>query len=215
MTPPMTRKNRNLLLLALSVVLMTGAAFVLPYATPWERISVASAWLGLVLIGAALLIGPLRLLDGREPPLNIHFRRDLGIWGALLGLLHFVAGNVVAMNQTYIGAFVSGAVAPPGMAAREQLFNWGSIFGTVVGLLFVLLLAISSDAALRRLGPKTWKRLQRSSLVAFWLTAAHGVAFQILEDRYMAMLLLIVASVAVMGFRLRARLLIARTAVPH
>jgi DMSO/TMAO reductase YedYZ heme-binding membrane subunit len=101
------------------------------------------------------------------------------------------------------------------MAAREQLFNWGSIFGTVVGLLFVLLLAISSDLALRRLGPKTWKRLQRSSLLAFWLTVAHGVAFQILEDRYLALFLLVAAGAALLGFRWRARLSTARTAVPH
>ena len=48
-------------------------------------------------------------------------------------------------------------------------------------ILFLMLLLLSNDRSLRRLGPKWWKRLQRSSYVAIALTFYHGFAFQYLE----------------------------------
>ena len=153
----------------------------------------------------ALLIGPILRMQGRPSQLNIYLRRDVGIWGALTGLLHFVAGNVVAMNQSYVGIFVQGATRPPDVGVREQLFSGGAILGTAVAILFLLLLAISSDLALRRLGPKLWKRLQRSAHVAVWFTVAHGIAFQLLESRYAALTMLTAMGVVLVISQWRAR----------
>ena len=153
---------------------------------------------------SALLVGPVYRIEGRAPQLNIYLRRDLGIWGAVTGLLHFVAGNVVAMNPLYIGSFVRGATFPPDAAFREPLFSGGAILGLLIAIIFLVLLAISSDWALRGLGAKTWKRLQRLAYIAMWLTVAHGIAFQILEARFLPLLILVVMSVALFAVRFRA-----------
>lgn len=161
----------------------------------------------MALLAVALSIGPIRQLEHRTYRINIYKRRDLGIWSALHGLFHFVAGNFVAMNPVYVGAFVRGATASPSTSVREQLFSGGSIAGLLVALLFLLLLAISSDRALRFLGTKKWKFLQRSSHAVLWLTVLHGIAFQVLEARFLPMLILSGIAAVLLGFQLRARLI--------
>jgi sulfoxide reductase heme-binding subunit YedZ len=153
----------------------------------------------------ALIIGPLRRARGEVVPANIYIRRDLGIWAALLGFLHFYAGNVVAMNQVYIGTFVRGPLAPPIESLRNQLFSWGSILGLIIAIIFLVLLAISSDRALRWLKVSRWKKIQRSSHVALWLTVIHGVAFQLLEARFIPLVFLVVMAIAIFAVQLRGR----------
>jgi DMSO/TMAO reductase YedYZ heme-binding membrane subunit len=63
------------------------------------------------------------------------------------------------------------------------LYSWGTISGYVIAVFFVVLIGLSSDRALRFLGLKWWKRIQRVSYLAFIFTCAHGFAFQILESR--------------------------------
>jgi len=155
-------------------------------------------------LSAVLLLAPLQRLQGRQPPLNIYLRRDLGCWAAIQGLLHFVAGNVVAMNPLYVEAFVRGNTAPPGPMLREILFSGGAILGTVIAFLFLLLLAISSDRAVRWLGAARWKKLQGSAQLVMWLTLIHGVAYQVLEARFIPLLVLVLMSVIVLTIRSRA-----------
>jgi DMSO/TMAO reductase YedYZ heme-binding membrane subunit len=198
------RLKRNLGLLLGNLLLLLSGALVLPYPALWERISVASAWLCMLLLTAVLLIAPLQRLQGLQPPLNIYLRRDLGCWAALQGLLHFVAGNVVAMNPVYVGTFVRGNAAPPGPILREVLFSGGAILGTVIAILFLLLLAISSDRAVRWLGLVRWKKLQWSAHLVMWLTVIHGIAYQVLEARFIPLLLLLLMSAIVLIIRSRA-----------
>jgi sulfoxide reductase heme-binding subunit YedZ len=47
-----------------------------------------------------------------------------------------------------------------------------------------MLLAISNDFSLRTLKMRRWKSLQRWTYAAFALTAAHGIAYQLIEKRY-------------------------------
>jgi DMSO/TMAO reductase YedYZ heme-binding membrane subunit len=58
------------------------------------------------------------------------------------------------------------------------------------------LLAISSDRAIRRLGARRWKRVQRLAYALFALVAAHTVLYQLVEERAAA---LVGAGAAVMG----------------
>ena len=109
------------------------------------------------------------------------------------------------MNQYYVGEFVNQAFRPPDVAWREKLFSGGSIVCVIVAIIFLLLLSISSDWAMRRLGVKKWKFIQRSAHVALWFTVLHGVAFQVLEARYLPMLILAAMAAGLLGFQLRAR----------
>jgi sulfoxide reductase heme-binding subunit YedZ len=199
------RIKRHLLLLLAMGLLLVASVLQLPYDTPWERISVGSAWLCVLLMCAALLIGPLRRMRGELSPNNIHLRRDLGIWAALLSFLHFYAGNVIAMNPVYIEAFVRGPAVLTMQALRNQLFALGSIVGLIVAIIFIVLLAISSDRALRWIKPERWKKIQRSAHVALWLTVLHGIAFQLLEARFIPLALLVGATLVVFVLQWRGR----------
>jgi DMSO/TMAO reductase YedYZ heme-binding membrane subunit len=201
----MKRPVRHILMLTTSIMLLAGGVLVLSHDSLLERISITSAWICMFYMSTALVIGPLRRARGELAPANIHIRRDLGIWGALLGLLHFYAGNVVAMNQVYIGTFVRGPLAPSMESLRNQLFSWGSILGLIVALIFLLLLAISSDRALRWLQLSRWKKIQRSAHAALWLTVLHGIAFQLLESRIVPLVLLVTLTIAVFAIQLRGR----------
>lgn len=201
----MTRAVRHLLFLAVNVLALGFCALVLPYADVWERISVGSAWLCMLLLCSALLIGPVRRAANRPAPANIHLRRDLGAWAALQAFVHFYAGNVVAMNQTYIQAFVRVDATPLSFELRDVLFSWGASGGLIVAIIFLVLLAISSDRALRWLGVGRWKKIQKSAHAVLWLTVLHGFAFQLLEARYGPLVLLALVTLAVFALQWRGR----------
>ena len=192
-------------MLVASLLQLAGGVLILSQPDLLERISITSAWICMAYMTVALLLGPLRRARGEVVPANIYVRRDLGIWAALLGLLHFYAGNVVAMNQVYIGTYVRGPLVSSMELLRDQLFSFGSITGLIIAIIFLVLLAISSDRALRWLKVSRWKKIQRSSHVALWLTVFHGIAFQFLESRFIPLVLLAVMAIAIFFVRRRGR----------
>jgi DMSO/TMAO reductase YedYZ heme-binding membrane subunit len=198
------RTRHHLALAAGSAALLSAAVAILPYVTVAERLSVMSAWTCLGLLGAALLFGPLYLEHRRSQPANYYLRRDIGIWSAVHAGVHFYFGNVVAMNPVYIGRFVRAGDEPLSAAARDQLFTLGSVVGLLIAVVFLVLLLLSSDAAVRRIGLDRWKKLQRVALLALWLTLLHGVAFQLLEARFLPLALMLLVGVAIVLVRQRA-----------
>jgi DMSO/TMAO reductase YedYZ heme-binding membrane subunit len=148
-----------------------------------DRLSIVSAYLCLVLLGCALFIGPAHAITTGRPVFNKYVRRDIGIWAALVGLVHFFLANALAMNYAYLDLYVNLATEPPSPEFRSQLYGLGTISGYIVAVLFFLLLGLSSDRVLRWIGMRWWKRLQRASYLAFVLTVLHSFAFQALESR--------------------------------
>ena len=159
----------------------------------------------MIFLTGALLIGPLRRAAGESAPANIYIRRDLGIWSALLAIVHFVAGNVVAMDQGYLDRFVRMADLPLGESIRHDVFVWGAITGTVSVLVFVFLWLISSDWVLRRLRVERWKKLQKGAHFALWITVFHGLLYQWLEQRYVPLLLLAALTLVIFVLQFRGR----------
>lgn len=206
LTGDMRRLSHHAALAGLTLLATAVAVGAAAGATARESASLATAYLCLILLAIALSIGPaLALRDGR-PALNNYLRRDIGIWAGLNGLAHVWLGTLVSMNAAYVAAFVKAAPTPPSPVLRNGLFSLGAVAGYVVGALLLLLLALSSDRALRRLGAARWKRLQRASYAAFALTALHGLAFQLLEARRAGLALLMVAlSLAVPALHIAAR----------
>ena len=107
-----------------------------------DRISIVSAYLCLCLLSAALLIGPARAIRSGQPVLNHLVRRDLGIWAALIGFLHFALGMMLSMNVAYMDAFVNAADLSLSQHIRLWLYSAGNIAGTLVGVLFIVLLLL-------------------------------------------------------------------------
>ena len=90
---------------------------------------------------------------------------------------------------------------------RLDSFGWANHLGLLAGLLLVMLLVLSSDWSLTRLGARRWKALQRWNYAVFGLVLVHGVLDQVLEKRIVgwvitfAVLNLLVIVLQVAGFR--------------
>lgn len=179
----MKRVQHHFTLASLTLLPLGVAALIGPGSGIEDRLSIVSAYLCLVLLACTMLIGSARLMGSGRPVTNIYLRRDMGIWSALVGLLHFVLANMLSMNAAYMDQFVSLADTPSAVELRDQLYFWGTILGYFVAVVFLLLLALSSDVMLKLVGPRWWKRLQRSAYFAFVFTVVHAFAFQMLESR--------------------------------
>src|SRR3954470_9773662 len=82
------------LLVHLIVVSATSSSNQVMY-----RLSMATGYTSVALIGWALLIGPWRVRRGRSAPVSTDLRRDVGIWGASFGLAHVATGLFVHMGD--------------------------------------------------------------------------------------------------------------------
>lgn len=195
---------RHHALLALISLAVTGSMELFdPESARLDKISLASAYLCLVFMAAALSIGPWRAVRAIPITKNIYLRRDVGIWASLTGLIHLFVATELSMSQQYMELFVNVSTASLSDAMRADLFSWGSIVGFLVGIFVLILLVLSNDRILRIIGPKWWKRLQRLAYPAFALTVLHGFAFQALEARpAIAVGILILACIGVMTLQI-------------
>lgn len=179
----MHRAARHLLLAGSSAAATVAAAAAAPPGAALDRASLTLSWLCLLFFAAVLLLGPWQVLRTGRVQTNQLLRRDLGIWCALVGLTHLAIAFAISMTPAYMQVYVYGAGAWPAPELRHRLYSWAVIGSLVIAALFVLLLALSNNRSLRWLGPVWWKRLQRTSYVAFVLTVAHSIAFQVIESR--------------------------------
>ena len=193
------RLKNHLVLAVLSFGGLGAAAISGSPETAADRLSIVSAYLCLLLLALVLLIGPASVLRSRRLVVNSYIRRDTGIWAAVNGLLHFYLANVLSMNYEYLGAYVENAAQAPSAAARSTLYNSGTIAGYLIAVLFIVLLLLSSDWMVRKVGLKWWKRIQRFSYLGFILTCVHAFEFQVLEARPLFWVV-VVATVAIVIF---------------
>lgn len=143
-----------------------------------SHLSIATAYPALFLTGAAIALGPWNVIRGRANPVSFDLRRDIGIWAGIMALVHTGIGlNVHLRGRPWL-YFVDDH-----HRIRHDLFGFGNDTGLIATLLFLLLLALSNDLSLRRLGTRRWKSLQRWTYIAVALTIAHGVAYQQIEKR--------------------------------
>ena len=158
-----------------------------------HRLSMATAYAGLAFLAACLALGPWNVLRRRPNPVSFDLRRDVGIWAGALALLHTAVGLTVHLRGRMWMYFLR-RLHPT--ALQNTLFGFANFIGAAAALLFILLLVLSNDASLRTLGTRRWKSLQRWIYAAFALTAAHGVAFQLVEKRHLAWAFVFAALVA-------------------
>jgi sulfoxide reductase heme-binding subunit YedZ len=143
-----------------------------------SHFSIALAYPALFLTAAALLLGPLNVLRKRPNPVSFDLRRDLGIWAGILAVIHTVIGlNVHLRGRPWL-YFVNEH-----HRIRLDVFGFANDTGTIAALIFLLLLALSNDLSVRKLGTRKWKSLQRWTYVAVILTFLHAVAYQSIEKR--------------------------------
>jgi sulfoxide reductase heme-binding subunit YedZ len=143
----------------------TGASFI-------QQSTVATGYLALGLLGLTLLIGPVNLLLRRRNPVSSYLRRDVGTWTAIASVVHVILGFQVH-GRGQILDFLTYFVASDGSRWLNSfaLGNWTGLAALVIVL---VLLALSTDGALRELKAKTWKDLQRLNYTLFALVILHG-----------------------------------------
>lgn len=112
----------------------------------------------------AMLATPLTMLlkGWRGPRFIMRHRRHFGVAAFGYGLLHTIfylldAGAAVAVSAAELG----------------QLYIWT---GWIAFAIFIPLAATSMDLAIRKLGPRRWKRIQQSTYVAALFTFVHWAA---------------------------------------
>ena len=148
----------------------------------WEmRLWKAVGDAALILLLITMAIGPLGRL-WRPAAKLLPFRRELGIWFALVATVH----TVLILNgwARWSVARLLGFEFVPQLdrtARMEPGFGLANIIGLVALSWALALAATSSDWALRRLGTSAWKWLHNAAHIIFWLTTVHVAYFLFLH----------------------------------
>ncbi len=144
-------------------------------------ITYASGYIGVFLLAFSLLLGPLNIMLKRRNPLSTYLRRDMGIFGGILALVHSVIGLFMHFTGKPWLYFVEEA--GQGYAIRFGVFGMANYTGLLGALIIILLLAISNDYSLRKMKAAKWKNLQRSTYLMFVLAILHSIFYRINADK--------------------------------
>jgi methionine sulfoxide reductase heme-binding subunit len=136
-----------------------------------RRLTTGTGYIALVLLALTLLIGPANLLLRRRNPVSSYLRRDVGAWTALFSGIHVLV-SLTVHGSGQITHFLDFFIAD-GSVLRNS-FGLGNWTGLAALVIVTGLLALSSDAALRKLKAKNWKRLQRLNYTLFALVIVHA-----------------------------------------
>jgi methionine sulfoxide reductase heme-binding subunit len=178
----MRRASRLALLCVLALLICAVAYGLTPPPDVRHRLSMGTAYAALCFLAASLLLGPWNVLRRQPTPVSYDVRRDVGIIGGILALVHTGVGLTVHLRGRMWMYFFS-KLHP--LHVQASAFGAANYTGLVAAALFAILLAISNDWSLRALGTARWKSIQRWSYAAFVLTLAHGILFQYVEKRHL------------------------------
>jgi methionine sulfoxide reductase heme-binding subunit len=188
------RRVRRYAVLIAAAAFATYVVFLLaPGQSMLERLSTATSYASLVLLALALIIGPLNVLRAKPNPLSSYLRRDTSIVAGSVALIHVVLGVQVHMGGDLVQYFFRRKHGGGIVGIRFDAFGITNDLGLIATLIFLVLLAISSNAAIRKLGPQRWKTIQRWTYVAALLVVAHGFVYQVLEKQKFAFVILVIA----------------------
>lgn len=141
------------------------------------RGTAATGWVATGLLGLTLLVGPANLLLRRRTPISTYLARDIGTWAALYSVVHVAFGLTLHRGPDIAGMLGYFIADGRPLLNSFGLGNWTGLAATVI---VVVLLAISSDAALRDLKAPTWKDLQRLNYPLFTLVVLHAFFYGVL-----------------------------------
>ena len=176
-----SRSTRHVTFAALAIAIICLAYAATSPPDVRHRLSMATAYTGLILLAVSLWIGPWNVLRRRPNPVSFDLRRDIGIWTGILAVLHTIIGLTVHLRGRMWKYFLK-SLHP--LKLQNTQFGFANFTGLGAALLFLMLLAISNDLSLRALKTRRWKSLQRWTYAAFVLTAVHGITYQLIEKRH-------------------------------
>ena len=157
---PGSRSRQQLVLAMIAAVITLAFFLLLPDPDIVWRLSMGTAYAGLLFLAAALIIGPLNVLRTVPNPLSTYLRRDIGIVAGVLALAHTIIGLFVHLRGDPIQYFFYRTPAGIG-SLRFDLFGSANYVGLAATLVILVLLTISNNLSIRALGGARWKRIQR------------------------------------------------------
>src|ERR1700676_4612371 len=86
------RFGRHFVLVTVAVAIVCLAYAATPPPDVRHRLSMATAYAGLLFLAISLWLGPWNVLRRRPNPTSFDLRRDVGIWTGILAILHTVVG---------------------------------------------------------------------------------------------------------------------------
>lgn len=202
------RLLRHMLLAVAALCIGSEIYALLPPPDFRHRISLASAYVAIIYLAISLALGPYRIWRKLPNPISFDLRRDIGIWVGLLASLHTVVGLTVHLRGRMWMYFLE-QLHP--VRVQKSLFGLANYLGVAAMLIVLVLVLISNDLSVRRLGTARWKSVQSWSYVAAGLTVIHGLVYQFVEKRqagWVAVVLVIVALAT--GLQLTGFLLVRR-----
>ena len=172
------RKRRAVILRHAGALALATASFAVFWASrpmwdPEMRLWKAVGDAALVLLLVTMAVGPVARL-WRPARRALPWRREIGIWFALLAAVHVVLILDGWARWSVLAFFGFEFVPQLGRLARmEPGFGLSNLVGAVALVWALALAATSSEWALRRLGPSAWKWLHNGAYVVFWTVVLH------------------------------------------
>jgi len=170
-------KTRHLLVIIIAVLGTWAFLESRSQWSPMHRWNRAIGDMSLVLVAVSMAIGPLsRLFSSFRGA--IPFRRELGIYGVILAIIH----TIIILDGWVMWDFARlfGFELHPQLQQYVMLkhgFGLANAVG-IVALLYGLMLALSSSNwSQRKLGGSAWKFLQQSAYVLWMLIVLHTAYF--------------------------------------
>ena len=140
-------------------------------------ITQTSGYISLVILAVSLIIGSLNLLLKYKNPISTYLRRDIGISGGILAVVHSITGLFVHLRGKMWLYFLNDE-----KHVRIDNFGLANYTGLISALIIILLLITSNDYFLKKLNPQKWKNVQRLSYLMFILIAMHCYFYRIGKD---------------------------------
>ncbi len=135
-----------------------------------ETITIGTGYVGLLLIAATLLIGPINMIRVRKNPVNIMLRRDVGIWAAITAIGHVLFSVILQLSWD---SNIWGLFLNTDGSFKFNLFGVSNVFGLIGAMVILFLLVLSNNYFLKMLKGKNWKSMQLLNYLLFGLTLVH------------------------------------------
>jgi sulfoxide reductase heme-binding subunit YedZ len=172
-------KRHYLPLIVLTIVVTIILHFALVKLPAIPFITRITGYIGIFLIAFTLLIGPFELIFRRRLFHSPNFRRDLGIFGGIVAIIHSVVGLFVHLHGQMWKYFVEKTAT--GFAFQFDNFRLANYTGLLAALMILIMLVTSNDLSVRTLHFPTWKAIQRLAYFMFPLVVVHAIFYKIMS----------------------------------
>jgi sulfoxide reductase heme-binding subunit YedZ len=142
-----------------------------------QFITDVSGYISLFLLAISLILGPMNVILKQKNPVSTYIRRDIGIFGGSLALLHSGTGLFVHLRGKPWLYFLKES--GNSLSIRLDKFGIANYTGIFAALIIILLLSISNDYFLKKLKAAKWKNLQRFAYFMFIFVLAHSVLYRV------------------------------------